>query len=297
MPRYLDPKSDFVFKKIFGEHKDLLKSFLNALLPLPEGQEIVDLEYISHELAPALPYIKRPIVDVRCCDTMGRSFIVEMQIEWIEGFMQRMLFNAGNSYVRQLQRGKPYPLLKPVYGLAILATSFSEGEEWYHHYRMSHVNDPDNTIEGIELIFVELPKYQIKTAEDRLLRRLWIRFLQLDGGYQDLPEELSKNEEISHALSLLEESAYTPAELLSYEEYWDAIRINTTIKESCLAQGEQIGIAKGKEMGIEEGRIAERKKSVQKLILAGFSLSSIASLLDLSPEEIQQYAQEGELPS
>jgi predicted transposase/invertase (TIGR01784 family) len=281
MPRYLDPKSDFVFKKIFGEHKDLLKSFLNALLPLPEGQEIIDLEYISPELAPALPYIKRPIVDVRCRDTMGRSFIVEMQIEWVEGFMQRMLFNAGNSYVRQLQRGESYPLLKPVYGLAILATSFSEGEEWYHHYRMSHVNDPDNTIEGIELVFVELPKYQIKTTEDRLLRRLWVRFLQLNGGYQKQPEELSQSPEISHALSLLEESAYTPAELLSYEEYWDAIRINTTIQESYFKKGE------------DQGRMAERKKTIQKMLLAGFSFTNIASLLELSPEEMEQYAEKG----
>jgi predicted transposase/invertase (TIGR01784 family) len=245
------------------------------------------------ELAPVLPHIKRPIVDVRCCDTMGRSFIVEMQIEWIEGFMQRMLFNTGNSYVLQLQRGKPYPLLKPVYALAILATSFSEGEEWYHHYRMAHVNEPDNTIEGIELIFVELPKYQIKTAEDRLLRRLWVRFLQLNGGYQKQPEELSQSPEISHALTLLEENAYTPAELLAYEEYWDAIRVNTTIQESYFKKGEEQGKQKGLEQGLEQGRVSERKKTIQKMLLAGFSFANIASLLELSPEEMEQYAEEG----
>jgi len=323
MPRYLDPKSDFVFKKIFGEHKELLKSFLNALLPLPERQEIVDLEYINPELAPVLPYIKRPIVDVRCRDTMGRSFIVEMQIEWVPGFMQRMLFNASNSYVRQLQKGDSYPLLKPVYGLAILAKSFSEGEDWYHHYRMANANDVDKTIEGIELIFVELPKYQVKTTEERLLRRLWIRFLQLSGGYQELPEEFSQSQEISQALSLLEESAYTPTELLSYEQYWDAIRLDTTFKdyyfkdgqEKGIEQGKQIGIdigidigmekgkeigidigmEKGKEVGIdigmEKGRMAERKQTVQQMLLGGLSLQQIAEILKFSREEIQQYTQ------
>ncbi len=63
--RYLDPKKDVTFRKVFGEHKNLCKSLLNALLPLKEGQEIVDLNYLPAELVPELPLLKNTIVDVR----------------------------------------------------------------------------------------------------------------------------------------------------------------------------------------------------------------------------------------
>ena len=99
MPRYLDPKTDIVFKKIFGQHPHLLKSFLNAVLPLPEEGLIVDLEYLPSEQVPVIPTFKYTVVDVRCTDRQGRIFIVEMQIQWTTGFMQRMLFNASKAYV------------------------------------------------------------------------------------------------------------------------------------------------------------------------------------------------------
>ena len=67
--RYLDPKNDLTFKRIFGEHPHLLQSFLNAVLPLPDGREIVSLEYLPAELVPEIPLFKNSIVDVRCIDT------------------------------------------------------------------------------------------------------------------------------------------------------------------------------------------------------------------------------------
>ena len=97
MSRYLNPQSDLVFKRVFGEHKRLLLSFLNAILPLEANQQIVSLEYLSAEQAPQLPELKRPIVDVKCTDQQGRIFIVEMQIEWVTEFMQRMLFNTSTA--------------------------------------------------------------------------------------------------------------------------------------------------------------------------------------------------------
>ena len=66
MKKYLDPKADLTFKKVFGEHKDLVISFLNALLPFenPE-EEIKSVEYLNPELVPMNPLRKDSIVDVR----------------------------------------------------------------------------------------------------------------------------------------------------------------------------------------------------------------------------------------
>lgn len=105
--RYLDPKADLTFKKVFGEHPDLVISLLNALLPLHMPEErIVSIEYLPAELVPETPLKKNSIVDVRCKDERGRVFLVEMQMLWSSAFMQRVLFNASKAYVRQLGDGK-----------------------------------------------------------------------------------------------------------------------------------------------------------------------------------------------
>jgi predicted transposase/invertase (TIGR01784 family) len=71
--RYLDHKNDLTFKKVFGEHPRLLRSFLNAMLPL--SVPIRDLEYLPAELVPEVPLLKFSIVDVHCVDEKGRQFI------------------------------------------------------------------------------------------------------------------------------------------------------------------------------------------------------------------------------
>ena len=75
--KYVDPKADLTFKKIFGEHPDLITSLLNALLPLPEDGKIVSIEYLTPELVPDDPLNKDTIVGVRCKDQNDRQFIVE----------------------------------------------------------------------------------------------------------------------------------------------------------------------------------------------------------------------------
>jgi len=86
MMKYLDPKADLTFKKIFGCHPDLLMSLLNALLPLDKDQQIKSIEYLPSELVPELYKHKDSIVDVLCQDALGRKFCVEMQMEWTKSF-------------------------------------------------------------------------------------------------------------------------------------------------------------------------------------------------------------------
>lgn len=71
--KYLNPKADLTFKRIFGEHPDLVISLLNALLPLKSGEEITEIEYLPAEIVPDNPLRKYSIVDVRCCDKKGVS--------------------------------------------------------------------------------------------------------------------------------------------------------------------------------------------------------------------------------
>ena len=161
--RYLDPKADLTFKKVFGEHPDLVISLLNALLPFDEPEEeIAEIEYLTPELVPETPLKKNSIVDVRCKDKMGRQFLVEMQMLWSPAFMQRVLFNASKAYVRQLGgRESKYELLQPVYSLNLVNDIFlPDVPEAYHDYKIVQVEHTDKVIEGLRFIFVELPKFK-----------------------------------------------------------------------------------------------------------------------------------------
>ena len=232
MSRYLDPKADIVFKKIFGEHPHLLKSFLNAVLPLGSEQQIVSLEYLPVEQIPQIPTFKRTIADVKCVDSNGRVFIVEMQIDWTDGFKQRLLFGTSQAVVKQLEKGEVYQLLQPVYGLGIVADIFDKNSsEWYHHYQLVKAGaDAIDIIEHLQLIFIELPKFPIESSDEKKLKLLWLRFLrEIDEKTITVSQELLDIPEISEAVALSEGAAYTPGELNSYESYWDAVRTEKTL--------------------------------------------------------------------
>ncbi len=139
MAKYLDPKADVTFKKVFGEHKNLVISLLNALLPLDPGKQVETIEYMTSEMVPETPFGKNSIVDVRCEETGGRKFIVEMQMEWFPDFMQRVLLNASKAYVRQLPKGDDYQLLQPVYSLNLVNHTFlPDMDGYYHYYHLVH---------------------------------------------------------------------------------------------------------------------------------------------------------------
>lgn len=220
--RYLDPKADLTFKKIFGEHKDLLISLINALLPLNDDEMVESVEYLPPELVPELPTGKNSIVDVRCKDVKGRQFIVEMQMIWTPAFQQRVLFNASKAFVRQLRRNRKYELLQPVYSLNLVNESFMNDypDEYIHNYNMVHELHSDKIIEGLHLTFVELPKFKPHTQSERKMAVLWLRFLtEINEDTTTVPEELLANPETSKALKEVEESAFTEEEMEVYDHF------------------------------------------------------------------------------
>ncbi len=291
--RYLDPKNDLTFKKVFGQHPRLLRSFLNAILPLPEGSFIESLEYLPAELVPEIPLIKNSIVDVRCQDNRGRQFIVEMQMHWTIGFMQRVLFNASKAYVKQLDKSYQYNTLKPVYALSLVNEIFdSASEDYYHHYQIVNVADTNQQIEGLEFVFVELPKFKAKTISELKLSVLWLRFMtEIDESTTELPAELLVQQDIMEAIENLQESAFSKSELESYDKYWDSIRTEKTLQTGFYdkgraegkAEGKAEGRAEGEEIGIKKAKI-EMVKNAKKL---GLSPADIAKMTGLSNEEIE----------
>ena len=280
MARYLDPKADVVFKKVFGEHPHLLMSFLNAILPLPEDRTIVELTYLNSENTPAIPILKRTIADVRCTDDQGRVFIVEMQIEWSDSFKQRLLFEAGQALVKQLKKCENYHLLQTVYGLGIIATNFDPTEQWYHHYQLVNVDKtPREIIEHLQLVFIELPKFPVCSSEHKQLRSLWLRFLrEINEKTKEVSPDLLAVPEIKQAVDLVQESAFSDGELQAYEWYWDAVSTEKTIIGDSFRKGQAEGIA--------EGIAKERLVLAKKLLQAKVSETLILECTQLTQAEL-----------
>ena len=266
MSRYLDPKADVVFKKIFGEHPNLLISFLNAVLPLASNNPIVELSYLPFEQIPDIPEFRRTIADVKCKDAQGRVFIVEMQMNWTDSFKQRLLFGTSQAVVKQLEIGEEYHLLQPVYGLGLVAAIYEKtSPDWYHHYQLvkkGHLES--DVIEHLQLIFIELPKFPSHSPDEKKLRLLWLRFLrEIDEKTKTVSKELLAVPEIAQAVKLAEESAYTPGELAVYESYWDQVRREKTF----IADGYAAGEAKGRTEGRTEGRAEGRAEGIEMIAI------------------------------
>ena len=294
MARYLDPKNDLTFKRIFGEHPDLLIGFLNALMPFSADQLIEEVEYLPAEQVPDIIGKKNSIVDVKCKDKSGRVFIVEMQMLWTDDFMNRIVFNASKAYVRQLDKNKGYHLLQPVYTLAILNENFDhKSEKFYHHYGIVNRENTDEVIDGLEFVLIELLKFKSEKWSERKIAALWLKFLKDVGeGMTTLPAELAENDQIRKAAELCEEGAFTPKELAVYDAYWDWVRIEKTITEGSLVRGEAIGLERGEAIGLEKGEaIGEQKKActvAMRMLEDGMSVETVSKYTGLSKQQIEK---------
>ncbi|MCI7010958.1 MAG: Rpn family recombination-promoting nuclease/putative transposase [Prevotella sp.] len=289
--RYLDPKADLTFKKVFGEHPDLVTSFLNALLPFNKGEEIESVEYLTPELVPENPLRKFSIVDVRCKDNRGRQFIVEMQMVWSREFEQRVMFNSAKAYVRQLNSKEEYHLIEPVYSLNIVNDIFEKDiTEYYHYYRMVHEKHSDKVIDGLHLVFVELPKFTPQTIKEKKMKVLWLRYLtEIEERTKEVPQELLDNPEISKALTVVEESAYNDAQMLAYDKFWDIIRTERTFYNSAHRDGYKDGLEKGMEKGMEKEMEKEKIETIKRLQSKGFDIATIAIATGMSEDDVKQY--------
>src|ERR1700689_1436439 len=116
---FADLKNDFVFRRIFATHPDILRRLLNDLLDRRDAQTIVSLEYLPSEQLPWVEGARLSILDVRCKDRAGTTFVVEMQLIHVPGFINRVVYNACKAYVGQLKVRERYKQLADVVAISI----------------------------------------------------------------------------------------------------------------------------------------------------------------------------------
>jgi predicted transposase/invertase (TIGR01784 family) len=297
---FINPKTDFAFKKIFGseQSKDILISFLNAIL-YEEQPIIEDLEILNPYLAPKIRGVKDTYLDVRAKITGNKTVIIEMQVLNVESFEKRILYNAAKTYSIQLQTGEDYNLLNPVIALTI--TDFKMFEQFDKVISRFILKEReflvDYLIYDIELVFVELPKFTKELEQLETLTDKWIYFLKSARSLQTVPEKMGSVPEIRKAFEVADRANLNREELEDLERQEIFIQDMRGAMTKAINQGLQQGRQEGIQQGIQQGRQEATKEAqveIAKRLLNVLDVETISQTTGLSIEEIQSLQRENE---
>ena len=223
--RYINPKIDLAFKKIFGssDTKDILINFLNAILyeaqPVIENLEIIDSPPVNKGFG-----AQETQLDVKATINGDKIALIEIQLINVPSFGNRVLYNAAKSYSLKLTGEERYEKLKTVISLKIADFEMFENQPEFRSRfvfkeKEQQFDCPDTEI---ELVFIELPKFSKQLAELETTAEKWIYFLKNIGTMETVPETMSTVPEINKALRIASEENFTQAELtqLQNQELW-----------------------------------------------------------------------------
>ena len=170
--KFLDPKNDVAFHRIFGteKNKDILIHFINDVLELKDGDRIQEVTFLSTIQIPEIAAKKQSIVDVLCKDENGKQIIIEMQVSPQEGFEKRAQYYAAKAYSGQLNKGKEkggrYIDLKAVIFIAIVDNIIFKDKIFY---KSDHVildkESYAHDLQDFSFTFIELPKFKITNID------------------------------------------------------------------------------------------------------------------------------------
>ncbi|WP_341814168.1 Rpn family recombination-promoting nuclease/putative transposase [Wolbachia endosymbiont (group A) of Machimus atricapillus] len=290
LSKFLDPRNDLCFKKIFGteKNKNILIHFLNDILGFTEINAIQEVEFLSTIMDPEVASDKQSIVDVLCKDSHGNRYIAEMQLARDKGFEKRAQLYAAKAYSRQLDKSGNYIDLKKVFFIAISNCNLLPEEVGYistHNIRDIKTNG--HYLKDFQFVFIELPKFtkskveQLESIVDR-----WLFFFKYaeETTDEDLKKIAEKAPIIKLAYDELDKFRWNEKDLVAYEERIMDLRKEEAILEYRLDLAEEKGIQKGIEKGKIEGKI-----EVAKAMLANnVDVNTIVKFTGLSISEIEE---------
>jgi len=265
-PTFADPKTDFIFKRIFGSepHKHLLIKLLNVLLELEEGQLIEDLSYLSAEQKVPVEEMKLSIVDVRCIDQQGIQYVVEMQLFNVAGLEERVIYNASKAFTLQLKTAEDYGKLRGVVGVTIcdfcLWPGSPEPEAFtlpvggrpaegnvpmLSRWRMQEQHSGTLGLSQVQYVFLELPKYAAGPHPVDLVDK-WALFFRDAENLDVIPPELDE-EPFREAFEIARIAQLSEADYEYYEKQKMAEQDGRGMLIKAHEEGHAEGLAEGEE--------------------------------------------------
>lgn len=290
--RYVNPFTDFGFKKIFGEEasKPMLIDFLRSLLP---ETNIVDLTFKDKEKLGNAKLDRKAIYDIYCEDNHGEKIIVELQKAKQNYFKDRTVYYSTFPIQEQAETGNWNYQLKAVYCVGILDFTFDEAKkttkgEVLHTVQLK---DQHNQLFYDKLTFVYLEMPHFTKSEGELVTRLdkWLYFIQYLEDFQDIPS-IFKDDVFEQAFEKAEISNYTESERRDYEDSLKVYRDLKGVIDTAFDEGKLEGLIEGKlegkQEGLEEGQLKSQLAIAKKLKDSGMDMVFIMEITGLSVAQI-----------
>ena len=214
--RFISPKTDFAFKKIFGsdQSKDILISFLNAMIY--SGNSVIqDLEIIDPYSAGDVVDLKDTYLDVKAVLEDRTTVIIEMQLWNVEAFKKRVVYNLCKTYGNQLQLGQGYFDLNPVIALTITDFKLFHSSDkviscFYFQEEEDHLPYQENEL---KLVFVELPKFTKQLEDLESVIDKWIYFIKEAPNLEIIPDNFREIPQLEKALTIANQAGLSVSEV------------------------------------------------------------------------------------
>jgi predicted transposase/invertase (TIGR01784 family) len=301
--RYIDPFTDFGFKRLFGsiEHKKLLISFLNDLLDIE--YKIVDIEYRNLEKLGMSIVDRKAVFDIYCTDEKKNSFIVELQRAKQEFFKDRSIYYTSFPIQEQSKRGDWNYMLKRVFFIGILDFEMEDSSNHYlSKVQLCDTETKEPFYNKLTYYYIEMPKF--KKSEEELSNHLeyWLYFLNNLVDLSKIPEKLEDDEIIKEAFDIAEFLALDKDEQFAYQQdlkskldYKNSLDYaKKEAKNEGRKLGIQLGIKKGMQQGIQQGKqigIKEGEKlkaiEIAKNLLDVLDIETVSKKTNLTIDEIK----------
>jgi predicted transposase/invertase (TIGR01784 family) len=252
---FADLKNDFVFRRIFAHHPELTTALLNDLLGFQGDDRIVWLALLSPEQAPIVPGAKLSILDLKARDQRGRTFVVEIQLLHMAGFLNRVVYNASKTFVGQLRAAQSYTELTDVLALSLCDFPIwpdQAGEAAVPLVSRWSMREKVSGREGllqVQYAFVELPKVAAAGPLGTVAER-WVWLFKYGVNLEQMPPGLSRAQEA--VLHLAEEATVSSEEAEAYRRVFDEIDQARQLAAEAAQKGKADGLREGEAKGLRE---------------------------------------------
>lgn len=286
--KYINPFTDFGFKKLFGDesHKEFLIDFLNQLLP--EKHQVRSLEFMQSEQRANSADERKAVFDLYCRGENGDRFIVEMQQARQTAFKERMIYYASFPIRDQALKVDWNYKLKAVYTIAILDFVLNHEDNSGEVFHQVQLKDQHGQIfyDNLTFIYLEMPNFVKKETELATNFDKWLFILQNMHKMRDKPEVL-KEIVFGRFLDAAELATYTPEEVWEYEQSLKHYRDMRNVVITAFEDGKTEGIEQGRQEGMEQGHQERTLQIAAELKANGVPTDIIIKVTGLSADIIE----------
>ena len=274
---FVDVKNDVAFRKIFGNEnkKEILISFLNAVLKLKGDKRIKAIVIANPFQLPILPNMKASIIDVKAKDYSGNTFIIEMQVADILAMDKRLLYYTSKEYSQQIVSGDKYTELNPVIFIGIFDFPFTEGRAYYSHHAICNVETKERIIKDMDFYFIELTKFNKVMNDLTDIMDKWIHFIKEAENLEVIPDNIN-DEGLKEAYIDANKNSWTQAELDAYN--YAAMR----------EQDDKGRISKAEQKAEQKGEKNKEIELVIEMYKDGIENDRIAKIAKISIDKVEE---------